>query len=400
MKNMFTGRSLALFALAFTQIAFSQSWVQLQPTGTPPPGRMNNTAVLDPLSERLIVFGGFNSDTCCQTSNDVWVLTHANGYGGTRQWMNLIPNGAAGSPPPLAAASAVYDVRSNRMIVFGGQDGTMGISSAQVWILKNANGLDGTPSWYRVQFPAGAAAPAPRQNHEAAYDLGTNRMIVFGGLSSVGAGPVPLNDLWVLTNANGTQAQAPQWIQLKPSGILPSPRHAFAAAYDTLSNRLTIFGGCVDAAFACDNSLASTELWVLSNATGTTWFGAAATPAWTRLQYFGAAPISHAQYAVSGYDLLTNRLFVMGGRIGSAAPFGTFTYFTWVLSKANGLGGTPAWTMLTPGASPEPRGQSVPPNLLDPISGRLMVFGGPGLNDTWILNTRTGTKIDDGRLDR
>ncbi len=387
MKKLLVGGPVALVALTFAPIAFSQSWIQLQPTGTPPPGRINNTAVYDPASERLIVFGGFNSPVCCPTSNDVWVLTRANGIGGTRQWINLLPNGAPGSPPPLAAASAVYDGRTNRMIVFGGQDGTLGISSAQVWILRNANGIGGTPSWYRVPFAAGPA-PVPRQNHQAVYDPVTNRMIVFGGLSSMGAGPVLLNDLWVLTNANGAQAQPPQWIPLTASGIAPSPRHAFAVAYDRPGNRLTIFGGCVDAAFACDNSVASTDLWVLSGANGTGMFGIAATPAWTKLQYFGAAPISHAQYAVSGYDPLTNRLFVFGGRIGSTPPFGAFTNFTWMLSNANGVGGTPTWTMLALQNLPSPRGQSVPPNLFDPVSGRLIVFGGPGVNDAWILNAR------------
>jgi hypothetical protein len=93
-------------------------------------------------------------------------------------------------------------------------------------------------------------------------------MIVVGGLSSNGSSLVLLNDVWVLTNANGTGPHPPQWTQIAPVGAAPSPRHAFAAAYDRRNNRLSIFGGCVDAAFTCDNLKASSDLWVLSNADG------------------------------------------------------------------------------------------------------------------------------------
>jgi hypothetical protein len=173
-------RALALFAVvAFS--SFAQSWVQINVTGTPPAGRFNDTAVYDASSERLIVFGGFNSATCCTPTNDVSVLTNANRQGASHEWITLIPANQPGSPPPLAAASAVYHAVTNRMIVFGGQHPTLG-SQNDVWVLSNANGR-GTPSWSRLTI--GGALPPPRQNHQAVYDPDTNRMIVFGGLSFV-----------------------------------------------------------------------------------------------------------------------------------------------------------------------------------------------------------------------
>jgi Galactose oxidase, central domain len=385
MKARTHGLHLPL-ALLLTLVppVLAQSWVQLQPQGTPPPGRINNTSVYDPISDRMIVFGGNDIAVCCESANDLWILTSANGRGGWRSWIQELPKGASGSPPPTAAASAVYDPLSNRMIVFGGQvsvNGT-GVSSPQLWILRNANGWLGTPSWYQ---PAVNGGPPPaRQNHQAVYDPKTNRMIVVGGLKNDGSNVTLLNDVWVLTNANGTGPEPSQWIQLSISGIGPSPRHAFAAAYDVITDRLSIFGGCVDPGFTCDNLLASTELWVLSNANGV----GGPTPSWQVFR-FPLAPNAHAQYAVGGYDPLRNDLYVMGGRTGATPPFGMFTNFTWALSHANGLGGTPQWTMLTPGGQlPAERGQSVPPDLFDPVSGNLMVFGGPGLNDTWSLSTR------------
>lgn len=374
--RLITGFPL-LLSLMTAPAVVGQSWIQLQPQGTPPPGRFNNTAVYDNNSDRLIIFGGFTSAICCTATNDVWVLTGADGHGGPRYWANLVPAGSPGAPPPTAAASAVYDGRSNRMIVFGGQNATLGISSGDLWILKNANGSGGAPSWSKVTVAG--AGPSPRQNHQAIYDAASNRMIVVGGLDNNGNTLVLRNDVWVLTNANGTGPQPSQWIPVTPPGAAPSPRHAFAAAYDQQHNRLSIYGGCVDAVFSCDNFLASTDLWVLSNANGL-----GGTPAWQSF-HFNLSPPAHAQYAVGGYDPNANRLYVMGGRIGSLGAFGIFSNLTWVLSHANGLGGTPEWTMLTPGRSPEARGQSVPPNLFDADSGRLIVFGGPGLNDTWTL---------------
>ncbi len=369
----------------------AQSWVQVQPQGTPPPGRINNTSVYDPISDRMIVFGGNDIAGCCESTNDLWVLTSANGRGGWRSWIQELPKGASGSPPATAAASAVYDPLSNRMIVFGGQ--VNGTSSAQLWILKNANGWLGSPSWYQ---PDVASGPSPRQNHQAVYDPKTNRMIVVGGLENDGTKVTLLNDVWVLTNANGTGRQKSTWINLHVSGAAPSPRHAFAAAYDVITDRLSIFGGCVDAGFTCDNLLASTDLWVLSNANGV----GGPAPSW-QVFHFPLAPNAHAQYAVGGYDPLGNALYVMGGRTGATPPFGMFTNFTWALSHANGLGGTPQWTMLSPtGQLPAERGQSVPPDLFDPLSGNLTVFGGPALNDTWRLFTRGQgwTGFEDDRI--
>ena len=384
MPSFIQTRPLAVFPIllsfAVWPTALAQSWVQLQPQGTAPPGRFNNTAVYDSITDRLIIFGGFTQATCCVTTNDVWVLTGADGHGGPRQWANLIPAPSPGAPPPTAAASAVYDSATNQMIVFGGQNGSLGTSSGDLYILKNANGSGGSPVWSKIVV-SGAVPPA-RQNHQAVYDPVSNRMIVVGGLQFNGTRLALLNDVWVLTNANGSGPLPRQWTQLELQGAAPTPRHAFAAAYDEQHNRLSIFGGCVDAVFSCDNLLASTDLWVLSNANGT-----GGPPAWQSFQ-FTLSPPAHAQYAAGAYDPETNQLFVMGGRIGSLGTFGVFSDLTWVLSHANGLDGTPEWTMLSTGRSPAPRGQSVPPNLFDAAAGRIIVFGGPGLNDTWTLSTK------------
>src|SRR4051812_28425951 len=77
------------------------TWSQLSTSGGQPPARKFQTNVYDPLSNRLIVFGGCASGVCQQgqpTLNDVWVLTNADGTGGPSAWIQLNPNGG---PPSM-----------------------------------------------------------------------------------------------------------------------------------------------------------------------------------------------------------------------------------------------------------------------------------------------------------
>jgi len=75
---------------------------------------------------------------------DVWVLTNANGLGGTPVWTQLAPTGS----PPISngEAATAYDPVTNHLIVYGGC--TVGCSPAlaDLFVLTNANGL-GAPSF-------------------------------------------------------------------------------------------------------------------------------------------------------------------------------------------------------------------------------------------------------------
>lgn len=117
-------------------------------------------------------------------------------YAQTHTWTHLDPSGSYISRH--YSHSAVYDEINDKMIVFGG---TVGVQypapSNSVWVLSSAIGTTGTPNWTSLS-PAGTA-PFSRSSHTVVYDSTTNTMIVFGGNGSSGS----LNDVWVLTNANG-----------------------------------------------------------------------------------------------------------------------------------------------------------------------------------------------------
>jgi hypothetical protein len=213
---------------------FSLSGGSPSPNGTPP--------VYDPASNRMVAFGGYASGPCCTGLSDTWILTNANGTGGPPQWLQIFPGGAV--PPGRVTHSAVYDQANNRMTIFGGGVGGCGVYCVlfnDVWVLSNANGIGGTPTWTQLFPLTPNGAPAPRSAHQAVYDPNTNRMTVFGG-SNNGVMTIP-NDTWVLTNANGLGG-TPQWIPLSPAGGPPARRSGFISTYDPATNAMTVFGGC------------------------------------------------------------------------------------------------------------------------------------------------------------
>ncbi|MBI5711715.1 MAG: hypothetical protein HZC42_15640, partial [Candidatus Eisenbacteria bacterium] len=217
-----------------------QTWVHLMPTGAPPLPRDGHSAIYDAGSNRMTVFGGRGDSG---PLDDVWVLTNADGTGGTPAWIHLAPGGQV--PGARANHSAVYDPGSNRMVIFGGDDATgpTPASFDDVWVLTNANGLGGTPGW-TLLAPSGGP-PAARAGHSGVLDAASNRMVVFGGDTNAGGCGGERNDVWVLTNATGADVGTPAWTQLSPAGGPPSARTGHQASYDAADNRMTVLGGLV-----------------------------------------------------------------------------------------------------------------------------------------------------------
>jgi hypothetical protein len=231
-------------------------WTQLNPTGTSPEPRYSHTAVYDAKDNRMIVYGGYNGTYF----TDTWVLSHANGLGGTPAWINLTPAGA----PPNGSVYTVsgYDPNHDIMIVFGGEDAGDTADSNGVWTLSHASGLSGAPTWTNISPDGAPGSPTPRALPSATYDVANNRMTIFGGAAFSGThGPDEgFNDVWVLTNANGIGA-TPSWTQLHPAGELPGPRVGHSAVYDAATNQMMILGGeNGDAVYLV--------VWVLSHANG------------------------------------------------------------------------------------------------------------------------------------
>ncbi|MBI4421209.1 MAG: fibronectin type III domain-containing protein, partial [Gemmatimonadetes bacterium] len=345
------------------------AWSQLSPTGGPPDatGGGGAIAALDAVNNTLILFGGITPASA--HTNGVWILTTADGAGGTPNWTNPIPNGTAGSPAARHAHRVAYDLQNNRLIVFGGCAGGCLPTLNDVWVLTNANGVGGTPAW--TQLAPTGGPPAGRAHPAMVYDPVGNRLIVFGGQDGGGSGGSTYAEVWVLSNANGLGGD-PVWSQLTTSGTFPAGQYGPSAVYDATNNRMTVFGGGAQGTGVSTNAVA-----VLSNANGT-----GGTPTWTTLVSEGAvgSPAPRSFHS-AGYDGAANRMIIFGA--GTADGLNP-----WVLTHANGLGGTATWAQLNPtGGPPTATGTAV----FRRSSNRLTVLGdqsSPGA--LWVLTGANG----------
>ncbi len=197
------GLAVALgFAFAAGNPVAAQSWTEITPVddpGTtaddPPLVRGTHSAVYDPATNQMIVFGGRGGDPLDIIFNDDWRLTDANGVGAPA-WILVTPSGTP--PSRRFQHRGVYDQVNDRMIVFGGGLGRSSPCTNAVYVLTNASGAGGTPTWSFLT----SGGPAPRFSHSVVYDPDSNKLIVFGG-SNCASAP-SFNDLWVLSNANGS----------------------------------------------------------------------------------------------------------------------------------------------------------------------------------------------------
>ncbi len=315
-----------VWALALTG---TPAWTRLAVAGTPPSPRSRHAAAYDAARDRMLVFGGDDGNR----RNDVWALALA----GTPEWTEIVP---AGTPPsPRAAASVVVDVARDRAIVFGGDDGA---PLGDAWALS----LAGTPAWTPLA-PAGTP-PVARQGAGAVLDAARDRMLVFGGWDGS-----ELGDTWALSLAGGTE-----WHVVSPDASGPAGRHDGVTVFDTARDRLVIFGGSSDAGPAQD-------AWALS----------LADSQWTSLSPV-VTPITPRVALVGVYDSAHAALLVHGGDDGSIAGD------TWSLA----LAGDPAWSAF----APQPPARAYASVVLDPVRHRLVVFGGlqgeTRLADTWALS--------------
>jgi murein DD-endopeptidase MepM/ murein hydrolase activator NlpD len=295
-------------------------WIKLNPAspqGFPAP-RGRHSAVYDTGANRMIIFGGgnFTGDPSCNFCifnplfNDVWVLTNANGLGGTPTWVPLFPSG--GPPAGRAGHHAVYDPASNRMTIFGGGNNGIMVVPNDVWVLTNANGLGGNPTW--VQLDPTGQIPPPVEAFAIGYDNANNIMTIFGGCCSF------TNSTYTLTNANGIGGM-PQWTQLTIPDPLPSIRGTLLYGYNPSQNSAVIFGEGAFGGVVHDT-------WVLTNANG---IGAANWVNTIPDGALGTPPVPDTMVGGT-YDVADDRLILV--RSGPETP-AAIGIEVWVLANSS-----------------------------------------------------------------
>ncbi len=355
------------------QPTLAQMWVPLGARGASPSlGRADASAVFDPFSHRMILFGGVRSGCGSPASNDTFILTNANGLGRRG-------SSASGWLGPLSFSSALplgrrghivaYSPISDRMIIFGGE--RRGCSSEKLddlWILEGASGWTGKSDWHRV--PAATALPVPRSDAVFAFDIRRNRMLVYGGTTGTGE----LTDFWLLEKADAIPpAESSNWVRLTPTGPQPSSTSGSAFGYDVVSGRIMIVS-------PRKPDQAALEYYVVRDANG-----ASGSPKFERFDLAGAVPGPNL-WLNGKYDETSNRLILLAGDATSAQP-----NEVWAIDHANAVDGKPSLSRVPTDLLPFPRGgRGAGPALAsDPVSKLLVLFGGRSqadlLEDVWTL---------------
>jgi hypothetical protein len=294
-------------------------WIRVSLSGKQPSDRFGHSAIYNQTTDRMVVFGGGTGfpGPCV---NDLWIASYINAVGGKPSWAEQSPTG---TPPPIREGhTAVYNPTTNKMIIFGGNN-CSGTYYNDVWILSNADGTTGTPSWAPVT-PAGTP-PVARTQATAIYDTVNNVMTIYGGGE---ASTTVYGDVWTLTNADGTTG-TPTWTELSPKGTAPAARVGQMAIYDSVNNRMTMYGG------ANNHNKSLNDGWILTypNNIG-------GTPTWSEMTFTAPGPYRKSSTVI--YSSSADEMVIFGGDSQLADTFTDDHIF--ILTEANGLSSSPKET--------------------------------------------------------
>ena len=314
------------------------TWTNLTPSGTPSFARYPAVAY-DSLRHAMVLQGGLATTSTYSTA---WSLDIA-----SLTWTQLPDEPNSGG---RFWHTGAYDEIRDQLVVLGGRDyarvqnSTMGVLS-----------LAPSPTW--ISSPAAisdAAGPNARRGAVLVNDALNNRVLLFGGGTSDGL----MNDLWALDRTTPGP-----WVRLTATGTLPSARAYAASCYDSINNRVILFGGE-------SSSGKLNDVWTLDVAT-LTW----------QLHSIGTGPSPRSRTSIA-YEPAGNRVLLFAG--STSAPNNEYWEY------AFGAGWTQPTTTGTPPSARFGHG-----GVYDSGNNRFVIFCGENAsvqtNDVWELDLSMGT---------
>ncbi len=180
-------------------------WRNMMAANTPI-GRRFTTLVYDSESDRIILFGGVLSDDSSAPTDETWAYDYA-----ANRWTQMNPSS---HPPAVYYLQAVYDPKSDRVILWGGMP-TMPENA--VWSYDYNQ-----DTWTKTVYQNG-----PRQDGDGAMAYAPDADRVYLYISS---------QFWSYDPA------ANHWENIStPNG--PGMRYGASIAYDEKAHCLVLFGG-------------------------------------------------------------------------------------------------------------------------------------------------------------
>lgn len=271
-------------------------------------------------------------------------------------WSEMMPSM---SPFARAGHDTAYDSESDRVILFGGNLAPPGSNflSDETW------GYDtNADAWQNLEPITG---PSSRFVHAMAYDVGSDRIILYGGILAEGP------ETWAYDlNSNA-------WTDMSPV-VLPTAWGFVDMTYDLGSDRIILFGG----------TSANTRTPTQADQVDETWAYDFDANTWTMMN--PARAPSHRGAHGMAYDAESDMVVLFGGR-DLPGDFGD----TWAYDFDSD-----SWTEMSPALAPSPRhGHAM---AYDERSDRIVLFGGLSLrglpvgDETWVydLNSNSWTQAE------
>jgi len=264
-----------------------------------PEARARHVAIYDPVNQRMLVWGGDNGSQGFY--RDLWSLSLAPGV--TPTWSKL--GSIAGPPEQFRGAAAVYDSRRKCIYLYGGGN----LSNTPSDRLVRLDLTKSPPVW-DAPILAGEWPPA-LMYHSMAYDSIGDRVYLFGGLN----GTTRNGDTYELVPFPGVMESFRLSI---PPG--PEPRYGHVSFFDSVHRRMFVMGGVGN-----PYETTITPTWALSVASD--------PPSWASVGSFGGPP--NLRFASAMYNPLWERTRLIGGAFiypwSSYANFQTDPWLYWIL---------------------------------------------------------------------
>lgn len=315
-----------LSVLTYAADPASANWTKLSPA-TSPAARVYSTMVYDPVSKKIVLFGGFGQNGML---NDTWTF---DGTTWTQQQTAVAPTGRTGS-------AMAFDKRSQKIVMFGGFNGGQTGSAFlhDTWLWDGA-----TSTWTEVKMKTSP----PRGTGAVMFpDPASGDAVMFGGYNPTQKVP-NLNKTWHWTG------QA--WQRLHPATSAYGRGWAIAT-FDPIRKNVVLTGGNGD-------TIRTDNTWT-----------------WDGKNWAQQSPSTQVQALVSAgiaFDPEMKSTIVFGG-FGEGSNQNMNQTWSWDGSN---------WVQLSPKKSPSVRdGLAM---AYDPATHEVVMFGGEVrfqgklLGDTW-----------------
>lgn len=194
-----------------------------------------------------LVFGGSRgrgsaTEHCANEGDcrDTWLLVEDWPATGDQSWIDFT-NSGSNRPSPRSRHAMAFDAVRGVVVLFGGLDATSQCSGEAAssgracadtweWGAFASCTIAGDFCW-REATSAGDA-PRGRSSHVMAYDETRQRTVLHGGQLADGT---EVTDLW--------EWDGLAWNAVTPPSINPSPRFAHVMTYDSVRQKVVVFGG-------------------------------------------------------------------------------------------------------------------------------------------------------------